>query len=145
MENKNLQQKKFFAGGFLFNPKTNQVLLHKRDGRAAVNPNQWGFFGGLCEDGETPKECLLREWKEELDISPKAEDITSLCNYLNKERGTWRYVFYMKSDLKKSDMTLGEGEDFDWIPLDKVFSYDVTEKTKKDLEMFLNVQRDKVL
>ena len=34
-------------------------------------------------------------------------------------------------------MKLDEGRGFDWIELDKVFGYDLTEKTKTDLDKFL--------
>lgn len=34
-------------------------------------------------------------------------------------------------------MTLGEGADFEWIALEKVFRYDLTEKTRMDLEKFI--------
>ena len=37
-------------------------------------------------------------------------------------------------------MKLGEGEDFDWIPLKKVFEYDLTEKTKRDLNTFMGLE-----
>ncbi len=46
---------KFYAGGFLYNPKIKAVLLHKRDDKTTFNPNKWAFFGGLNEPGETPK------------------------------------------------------------------------------------------
>jgi len=51
---------------------TKYVLLHKRDDKAKVNPNQWAFFGGLSERNETPKQTFVRELKEELnlDINP---------------------------------------------------------------------------
>ena len=35
-------------------------------------------------------------------------------------------------------MRLMEGEDFDWIPFNKISKYDLTEKSKRDLEKFLS-------
>lgn len=129
--------KNFYAGGFLYNPKTKYVLLHLRDDKTPIHPNQWGFFGGLNEGDESPKNCFMRELREELSIEISKDKVMALCDYLNKDRGTWRYVFYVQSELNKSQMTLGEGAGFDWIPLDKVFSYDLTLKTRSDLEMFV--------
>jgi hypothetical protein len=37
-------------------------------------------------------------------------------------------------------MRLHEGADFDWIPIEKVFEYKLTEKTKKDLKKFFGDQ-----
>lgn len=128
---------KFYAGGFLYNPKTKSVLLHKRDSKAKINPNKWAFFGGLNEGDETPPQTFVREIEEELCIKIPEEKITLLCDYLNEELKTYRYVFFIESNLDKTQMQLGEGEDFDWILLDRVFDYDLTEKTVDDLKFFL--------
>lgn len=137
MGDKNMKKEKFYAGGFLYNPKKNSVLLHKRDEKTKVNPNQWAFFGGLSEGDETPKQTFMRELKEELGVEIPGGEIKSLCDYFNKELQTYRYVFFVESGLEKSQMRLTEGEGFDWIPLDKVFEYDLTEKTERDLKRFL--------
>jgi|SRR3989344_6503253 len=132
-----MANKLFFAGGFLYNPKTKSVLLHLRDNKTPNSPNQWAFFGGTNEGDESPKECLIRELNEELGIDIPEQDIKPVCDYLNTNRGTWRYVFYIQSELDKSQMKLGEGADFDWIPLTEVFDYDLSEKTADDLKIFL--------
>ena len=64
--------KKFWAGGFLYNPDNNSVLLHQRDAKTKFNPNAWAFFGGLNEGTETPLQCFIRELSEELGC--KLED-----------------------------------------------------------------------
>lgn len=129
--------KRFFSGGFLYNPKTKEVLLHKRDNKTDVNPNKWGFFGGSSEGDETPTQTFIREMYEELDIHLSEDELIPLCDYFNNERNIHRHVFYVVSDKKKEEMTLGEGADFDWIPLEKVFEYDATEKTFNDLKTFI--------
>jgi len=132
---------KYYSGGFLYNPKTKSVLLYKRGANTKDNPNQWAFFGGLSEAEETPVNTFIREIKEELNIDITADKIKLLCNYFNEERKTYRSIFFMESDLEKEQMRLGEGEDFDWIPLDKVFEYDLTEKTVRDLKLFLKINK----
>lgn len=136
-----MEQEKFYAGGFLYNPKEHTVLLHKRDAKVKINPNSWAFFGGLNEDTETPKQTFRRELQEELNIDIPEGKIKSLCDYFNDELQTYRYVFFIESDLPKEQMKLGEGEDFDWIALDKVFEYNLTEKTERDLRTFLQLQK----
>lgn len=132
---------KFWSGGFLYNPESDSVLLHKRDEKAKVNPNQWAFFGGLNEGNETPKQTFVRELQEELTIEIPEAEIKSLCDYFNEELQTYRYVFFVESNLQKSEMRLTEGEGFDWIPLEKVFEYDLTEKTVSDLKTFLRLRQ----
>ncbi|MEX2007952.1 MAG: NUDIX hydrolase [Candidatus Spechtbacterales bacterium] len=139
-DNNNAQKKIFYAGGFLYNPKTDSVLLHKRDAQTNIHPNQWAFFGGTSEPGETPQQTFAREMSEELGIEIAPERIEPLCDYLNEEMGTYRYVFVVESDLGKDQMQLSEGEDFDWVSLREVFEYDLTEKTARDLRTFLNLK-----
>ena len=94
----------------------------------------------MNEINETPRQTFARELEEELSIKTSEEKIIPLCDYLNEEMQTHRYVFFTESVLDKSKMKLGEGEDFDWIPLKKVFEYDLTEKTKRDLNTFMGLE-----
>lgn len=133
-----MKHDRFYAGGFFYNPKTRSVLLHKRDNKAPVNPDKWGFFGGENEGDEAPVQTFQRELSEELNIEVEKKQIKPLCDYFNQERGIHRYVFLIEGDFDKSKMKLAEGEDFDWISLDKVFEYDLTEKTVRDLKAFIH-------
>lgn len=47
------------------------VFLQKRTKDAKYRPDQFGFFGGGIEAGETPEQAMIREAKEELDIQPE--------------------------------------------------------------------------
>lgn len=131
---------KFYAGGFFYNPKKKEILLHKRDGKTLINPYKWTFFGGTSEGNEKPLETFIREIEEELGVKLRENKVLSLCDYLNDQENMWRHVFYVISDKQKSEMVLGEGADFDWIPLNKVFGYDLSEKTIKDLHTFLEAK-----
>lgn len=131
----------FYSGGFLYDSKTGSVLLHKRDFNTDINPGKWGFFGGLGEGIETPKQAFQREIREELGIEIADADIVPLRDYRNEVRRTHRNVFFVNSNLPKSRMRLMEGADFDWISLDGVFEYDLTDKTADDLKFF----RDRIV
>jgi len=125
----------------LYNPSTKSVLLHKRDSNTKFNPNKWGLFGGLSEGEETPEQTFTREVKEELNIEIPKDKVVPLCDYLNEDFQTYRYVFFVESELEKSQMQLSEGEDFDWILLDEVFNYDLTKQTRRDLKTFLQTRK----
>lgn len=127
---------KFYAGGFLYSPKTKSVLLHQRDGNTKHNPYKWAFFGGLNEGDETPVHCFVRELSEEIGLSVEESDVVLLREYLNEELDTYRYVFYVRSEVSVDDLVLGEGKSFDWIQLSRLDDYDLTEKTKEDLDFF---------
>lgn len=134
----NSNTKRFWAGGFLYNPVTHCVLLHKRDNKTIYNPNLWAFFGGLCEGDETPEQTFIREIGEELEIKIDKSDISPLCKYLNEELDTYRYVFFVESSKKKSEMNLTEGAGFDWISIDDIFGLEMTKHTEKNLELFIS-------
>jgi len=57
-----------------------KVILGKR-APSTNNPNQWNFFGGHVDKGETPRAAACRELKEEVgyDISPTSlKEIASI-------------------------------------------------------------------
>lgn len=133
-------ENKFVAVGFLFNPKTKSVLLHHRDAKAPTNPNKWGFFGGAGEGHESPIQAFIREMKEELNIDIKEQEIIPLWSYLDEKTKYMRNVFYIESEMDKSQMTLSEGQGFDWIPFEKAFDYDLHDKARNDLQRFIILQ-----
>ncbi len=63
-----------------------QVLLQHKDSAAPFKPNHWTFFGGSIEDGETPEDAAIREFKEELQRDIGKQNIGKL-NFFGK------YVF----------------------------------------------------
>lgn len=129
---------KFWAGGFLYDTENNSVFLHKRDGNTKFNPNKWAFFGGLNNQNESPTECFIRELKEEIGLDAKLKEVIHLREYMNVEFSTYRIVFYLISNVSVSELTLGEGAGFGWVPLDQIDQYDLTDKTIIDIEYFLD-------
>lgn len=130
--------KKYWAGGFLYNPVNNSIFLHKRDGNTKFNPNKWAFFGGLNEElDKSPLECFSRELKEEIGLQVGSKEIVELCEYMNVELDTYRVVFYVESDVSEKDLILGEGAGFGWIAINRMQEYELTDKTEDDLKLFL--------
>ena len=134
---------KFSAQGFLYDPKKEAVFLHLRDLKTKHSPGKWGFFGGLGEIGETPVMAFIRELYEEINLKISPEKVKTLRSYPNEVAKTMRYVFFVESGVDVSDLKLGEGAGFKWIPTSKVFEYDLTQKTRDDLIFFLE-NRDKL-
>jgi mutator protein MutT len=50
--------------------QSQKILLGLRAANRAFYPNVWDLFGGHIESGEQGEETLVRELKEELDITP---------------------------------------------------------------------------
>jgi|TARA_A200000159_G_scaffold5984_2_gene5436 8-oxo-dGTP diphosphatase len=102
-------------------------------------PNKWELPGGKVEEGESPDDAIVREWKEELDIEIKTY-------YLIPERelhGLMVYPYLIK--YKSGKPRLNEHQKVKWITLDEISDYDFTPITKKILyiirgsyQLFLN-------
>lgn len=137
MESKSNPKEKVSAHVFLFDRSSNAVLLHQRDENTVFDPNKWAFFGGGCESNETPEDCAIRELEEETNIRVNKKELMPLTNYFNDNTKAHRYVFFVEKYISKSDINLTEGKDCDWIALEKVFDYNLTEKTERDLKTFL--------
>ncbi|MEO8585059.1 MAG: NUDIX domain-containing protein [Acidobacteriota bacterium] len=56
------------AGVFV---RAGRLLLSRRPAGGSW-PGLWELPGGKVENGETPEEALIREWKEEMDVTPVA-------------------------------------------------------------------------
>lgn len=129
---------KFWAGGFLYNPQSESVFLHQRDGNTRVNPNKWAFFGGLNEGPETDVQCFIRELEEEIGLRVAPQEAKKLREYMNTDLNTYRVVFFVESTASRESFTLGEGAGFSWVKISDREHLDLTDKTREDLEYFVS-------
>ncbi|MEL6818974.1 MAG: NUDIX hydrolase [Pseudomonadota bacterium] len=129
---------KFWAGGFLYNPENASVFLHQRDGNTKFNPHKWAFFGGLNEGPESHRTCFIRELKEEIAYSAVIGEPLKLREYMNTELSTYRVVYFLISNMELSNFELGEGAGFNWINLENIDKYDLTDLTREDLDFFIS-------
>jgi len=82
-----------YTVGFLFTKDKREVMLvHKN--RPGWQKGLYNGIGGHIDDGETPLECMIREFKEEADLDIK--DWQEFCILTdNKE---WRVHFFRSFD-----------------------------------------------
>ncbi len=73
------------VGTLIVSVKTNRVLLSLRAAHK-THSQQWSLFGGMMEDGEQPKEALLRELEEEMGSVPDIEKIYPFDVYQSKDK-----------------------------------------------------------
>ena len=99
------------AGIFIYDPKTNRILLVQSRG------NLWGPPKGTMKKYETPIQCAIREVKEEtgLDINPK---------YLSKKVNVKNRAIYYYIEIDYHDINI-QSQNFDndangitWIKID---------------------------
>jgi 8-oxo-dGTP diphosphatase len=89
-----------------------QILLVLRDDKPGIPyPNMWDIPGGHVEKGETPKKCIVREMKEEMDLELKSFLEFKIVEFVDRIE----YVFWKKENLDISKINLTEGQYLQWF------------------------------
>ena len=108
------------AGIALVTNELGEILLHLRDDTPEIpHPNQWGFLGGGCEDGEEPIQAVLRELFEEAELIVKTAE--PLCRIIDIEgsRGL-ATVFRVVTQVPLADMRLHEGQEIRFFSQEQI-------------------------
>ena len=89
-----------------------EFLLALRDNKSWIPfPNHWDLIGGHVEDGETPEEALVREYKEELDLDLKEYSFFRKYECLTGDAyENTKYIYTGKINIPIEEVTLLEGE-----------------------------------
>jgi len=89
-----------------------EFLLALRDNKPGIPfPNHWDLIGGHVEDGETPEQALVREYKEELDLDLKEYTFYKKIECLTGDAyDNIKYIYSGKINIPIEEITLLEGE-----------------------------------
>jgi 8-oxo-dGTP diphosphatase len=90
-----IAREKWYAVGFMVAPETDQVLLIRKN-RPAWQAGRLNGIGGHVEPGESPYECMLREFGEETGLAYRAWT-TMLCMEFPGAR-IWFYRAHVTPD-----------------------------------------------
>lgn len=88
-----------------------EFLLALRDNKPGIPfPNHWDLIGGHVEEGETPEEALVREFKEELDIDLKEYSFYKKYECLTGDAyENTKFIYSGKINIPIEEITLLEG------------------------------------
>ncbi len=81
----------------------------------------WEFVGGKVERGETPREALIRECREELDITVSVGDV--FMEVTHEYPDLTVHLILFNAVIAKGEPTLLEHADLRWIRLSEVGDY----------------------
>jgi 8-oxo-dGTP diphosphatase len=89
-----------------------EFLLSLRDNKSWIPfPHHWDLIGGHVEEGETPEEALVREIKEELNITIGEYTFFKKFECLSGDAyENIKYIYTGKINIPVEEITLLEGE-----------------------------------
>ncbi len=108
----------------IFNPK-NEILLCK----SAKWNNQYVIPGGHIEKGEKMEDALIREVKEETGLDVYDLQLVGVQESVDSDHFEEKRHFIFLDYTCKTDqykvVLNDEADEFAWVPLEKLFDYDL--------------------
>ena len=106
------------AWAVIYCAATGKFLMGKRSSK--VNKSgRWNLFGGRIDNGERPKEALVRELDEETGFSIKSRHLNKLYTARRRSRpghmARDMHYYVMKTDREFSPRLNHEHSDFRWF------------------------------
>jgi 8-oxo-dGTP diphosphatase len=104
--------KKKMGASMIFINSSEDVLLFLRDDKVSIPfPNRWDLLGGTVEPDETPRQCIVRELKEEIDYTldkPRLFKVSHLDDRVE-------YTYFAVANFDTKTMPLNEGQRLKWF------------------------------
>jgi mutator protein MutT len=120
---------KNFVTTLLLLRKDNKILLAMK--KRGFGEGKYNGVGGKLEENETPYEAMLRETKEEINITPTKYEkvaIIDFLEYVKGEQASLTFHLYIATEWDKepeeTDEMKPEWFDIDKIPYDNMFPDD---------------------
>ena len=128
------------GAGIILIANNGTILLQNRDKNNRWNQDSWSEFGGQIEKGETPKEAVKRELKEELGIELTRLKLFKEYEFKRKKGIYKQFVFtaslnYPIQTLKKQQK---EGNDLALFTFKEIKNLKTADYTKKILKDFFS-------
>lgn len=104
--------------------KENKILICQRSKEMKL-PLKWEFPGGKIEEGESKKECLRREIKEELALDIEVLDPLKMVVYHYPDFSISLYPFLC--NIISGELNVAEHAQVKWVHLSELDNYDWAE------------------
>ena len=122
--------KDFYASGFLYHPKTQQILLQQSS--IVDSGAEWSLFEGDCLDKETAEEAFKRIIQTHLNLELKPKNIFPIYSYFHDKKGKNNFLHYaIINKLEKfpdNTKTL-----FTWFSFKQIQKLHISNQIKQDI------------
>lgn len=123
--------KPFYASGFLYNLKSQQILLLQSEQKDNTNCS-WSMLSGEGNQGEDASTTFQRIISELLDLKLHLDDIHPIYDYFNDTQGKVNYVFY--AEVKNPpDFNPVKQNTLCWVTFSDTIKLPFLENTKQDV------------
>ena len=120
----------FYASGFLYHPKTQQILL-QQENTEELEPT-WALFGGDSSGSETAEEAFKRIVHSALRLDLKPKAIFQIYNYFHDGKRKDSYVCYAKI-RKLEKFQSNKKITYSWFTFKEIQKLRIPEKVKQDI------------
>lgn len=91
----------------------------------------WEFVGGKVEKGETKADALVRECREELDVTVSVKDVFTELTHVYPDLTVHLTLF--NAEISEGEPKLLEHNDIKWITVSEIDNYDFCPADKEIL------------
>ncbi len=113
------------------------LMLHRTKKANDLNEGKWIGVGGKFEPNETPEECLLREVKEETDLTLTSYRLRAVITFVSDKWET-EYMYLFTADAFTGEIGNCNEGDLEWVDKDKILDLPTWEGDRIFLEKLLD-------
>lgn len=122
-----------------------EILLLRRGKSTTLGPGLWGFSAGHIEPGESPRDCSLRELREEIGDNHEIELVNTIGPVRDTFYGGAFIIYLFQYRWHSGEIRLNhEHTDYAWVNRQHYKNYEVMDGIDEDL-LYLNIWPRKYL
>lgn len=122
--------KDFYASGFIYHPKSQQILLQQQV--SASNNKEWTLLGKKKAKNATGEETFKELFFEAINLKIKLANIKVIYSYFSKELNMDDNVYYAEvSKLYKTSVS--KNTIFSWFTFKQIQKLNISEQTKQNI------------
>lgn len=119
--------KTFYASGFLYHPKTHQILLQQT--KSVENNRSWTLLTVDHESEDGIRDRFLEKINENLNLKLKSNSVFSVYNYIYQDKNI--FIFYAVTN--KLQNYASENSIYTWFSFKQVKKLSLSDQTKQDI------------